>query len=247
MSTPTFASLAARLLLREGIRDVSFRFGGRAGARALLIAWLYPLAVGFAAYGIAWIAGWSAFTPPEMTRIGLADAPALTRFLLRLGVNATIGTLTSCLFAAGEEIGWRGYMLTRLVDAGVRRPVLLSGIVWGLWHVPLILSGQYASSPMPALSAFLFLVEVVAIAYLIARLRLESGSVWPAILLHGSWNALIQGVFDASTTGSTLLTGESGILVVLCDVVGVLLLCRGTWRAKRFPAETPTTLPARSL
>ena len=42
---------------------------------------------------------------------------------------------------AGEEIGWHGYMLTRLVDAGMAKPILTSGLIWGLWHVPLILGG----------------------------------------------------------------------------------------------------------
>ncbi|HEY6930850.1 MAG TPA: hypothetical protein VJA66_14320, partial [Thermoanaerobaculia bacterium] len=51
MWCPAAASVVARLALREGFRDVSFRFGGSEGARALLVAWLYPLAVGFLAYG----------------------------------------------------------------------------------------------------------------------------------------------------------------------------------------------------
>jgi membrane protease YdiL (CAAX protease family) len=52
--------------------------------------------------------------------------------------------------AAGEEIGWRGYMLTRLIDARVPAPILTSGIVWALWHLPLVLGGGYpvASSPV---------------------------------------------------------------------------------------------------
>jgi hypothetical protein len=63
--------LVARLALREGIRDVSFRFSGRRGASALLVAWLYPAAVGLAAYGFAWAAGMAVFTPPEMQWLGL--------------------------------------------------------------------------------------------------------------------------------------------------------------------------------
>jgi uncharacterized protein len=47
----------------------------------------------------------------------------------------------SCVSAAGEEIGWRGYMLTRLTEGGIRYPVLASGVIWGLWHVPLIVTG----------------------------------------------------------------------------------------------------------
>jgi membrane protease YdiL (CAAX protease family) len=169
------------------------------------------------------------------------------RFATLLGLNLTIGTLVSSATAAGEEIGWRGYMLTRLIDAGLRRPVLASGLIWGAWHMPLILTGQYASSRMPALSAILFLLDILAFAYLAAKLRLESGSVWPAVLLHGSWNTLIQGVFDRSTDGSPFLLGESGILVVAFDILFVVLLVRGTWTVKRAPQDPPTPLRAVSV
>ena len=64
-----------------------------------------------------------------------------------------VGMVDGLIFASGEEIGWRGYMLTRLIDAGVPRPVLTSGLIWGLWHVPLVLGGVYAAGPSPALSA----------------------------------------------------------------------------------------------
>ena len=247
MWTPAFASLVARLLLREGIRDVSFRFGGKEGGRALLIAWLYPLSVGFAAYGLAWIAGLASFAPPELTRLGMSGGSAVARFATLLWVNLTLGVIVSSATAAGEEIGWRGYMLTRLIDAGLPRPVLTSGLIWGAWHLPLILTGQYASSPRPLLSAALFLANVVAFAYLAAKLRLQSGSVWPAVILHGSWNTLIQGVFDRSTAGSPFLLGESGILVVAFDILFVFLLVRGTWTAKRAPQDPPTPLRAAAV
>lgn len=69
------------------------------------------------------------------------------RFWQCLGVMLVFGALDACKYTAGEEIGWRGYMLTRLVDSGIKAPILISGLIWGLWHAPLILSGQYASGP----------------------------------------------------------------------------------------------------
>src|SRR5262249_55094725 len=128
------------------------------------------------------------------------------------------------LSAAGEEFGWRGYMLTRLIDARVPRPVLVSGVIWAAWHLPLILSGQYAAGPSPALSALVFVLDVVAFAYLVAYLRLATGSVWPAVLAHASWNTLIQGVFDASTQGDSIWVGESGILVAIVNAALVLVV-----------------------
>jgi CAAX protease family protein len=238
MWIPALASLVARILLREGIRDVSFRFGGVQGAKAILVAWIYPLAVAGPAYGLAWAAGLANFSPPLLEPFNLQLAPPLTRFGILLALSFSFATVFGTLFAAGEEIGWRGYMLTRLIDAQIPRPVLASGLIWGIWHTPLILSGQYASGPNPALSALLFLLNITVFAYLAARLRLESGSVWPTTLAHAAWNAIIQDVFDASTQGKSVWVGESGILVVLVNLVVVAMLVRGSWTVKREPGET---------
>jgi membrane protease YdiL (CAAX protease family) len=237
MWMPAVASLVARALLGEGIRDVSFRFGGKQGAKAVLVAWTYPLAVGAGAYGLAWFSGLATFSPPSLEVLNLELAAPLRRFGVLLGLSFTLATLFGILFAGGEEIGWRGYMLTRLIDANISRPVMASGLIWGLWHLPLILSGQYASGPYPVLSAFLFLINISALAYLMARLRLESGSVWPPIIGHASWNALVQDVFDASTHGKSLWVGESGILVTLVNLVVVQMLVRGNWTVKRDPRD----------
>jgi uncharacterized protein len=238
MWIPALSSLVARILLREGIRDVSFRLGGVKGAKAILVAWIYPLAVAAPAYGLAWAAGLADFSPPLLEPFNLQLSPPLTRFGVLLGLSFSLAAVFGTLFAAGEEIGWRGYMLTRLIDAKIPRPVLVSGLIWGLWHVPLILNGQYASGPYPALSACIFLLNITVFAYLAARFRLESGSVWPAVIMHAAWNAIIQGVFDASTQGKSVWVGESGILVTLVNVAVVAILVRGSWTVKREPGET---------
>lgn len=242
MWTPAVASLVTRLVLREGPRDVSFRLGANA-RRPLLIAWLFPLVVGLIAYGFAWTSGLETFQPRPMASLGLQDSPVALRFLVSLGVMLTLGTLLSALSAVGEEIGWRGYMLTRLIDAGVPRPILVSSLIWGLWHTPLIVSGQYASGPYPVLSAFLFLIGITGGGYVAARARLESGSIWPATLFHASWNSLIQGTFDGFTRGgdtansATLWTGESGILVALTSLSLALFLYVRPFSARYSPAD----------
>jgi membrane protease YdiL (CAAX protease family) len=239
MWTPAVVSFICRIAFREGLRDVSFRLGGRGSARPLLAAWLLPLAVGVPAYGIAWAAGLSRFAPPDLARFGMSSLPPAGRFTLLLVLTLTLGTLFSALSAAGEEIGWRGFMLTRLVDAGVPVPLLLSGVLWALWHVPLILTGQYAAGANRFLSAGLFVVAVSAMGCAIGYLRLTSGSVWPAVFLHASWNAVIQGAFDASSAGGKIWVGESGLLVVASLVAVTAWLARGAWAARRTPREPP--------
>jgi len=133
-------------------------------------------------------------------------------------------------------------MLTRLIAAGVPKPVLVSGILWALWHVPIILSGQYAAGSHPRLSAALFVIGVIAEAYLIAFLRLRSGSIWPAVLMHGAWNAIIQGAFDRATAGTPLIVGESGWLTVTVIIAFVLAAATGGWSLYQAPGKQ-LTLP----
>src|SRR5262249_595244 len=158
MYTPAAASIVPRVVFREGFEDVSFHFGGREGARALLLAWIYPIILGFLAYGTAWATGLAKFQPPLPAQSHLYSVSRAGNLLTSLALTATVGTVLSCVSAFGEELGWRGYMLTRLIVAGVPKPVLVSGLIWALWHVPLILSGQYAAGTHPGISALLFVI-----------------------------------------------------------------------------------------
>jgi membrane protease YdiL (CAAX protease family) len=236
------ASVVTRLVLREGFADVSFRFGGGRTWKYLVLALILPIVIGLIAYGIAWMTGLAQFSPEPLglvaPYVGDSASPVVV-FVLNLALAATIGTIISALSAAGEEIGWRGYMLTRLIDAGVPRPILVSGLIWGLWHVPLILGGIiYADSPSPVLAAVLFMVSAPSFAYVLARMRLETGSIWPPLALHAAYNSLIQIAFAPATTGAgaPLWVGEeAGILVVLTVVVVAVVFSRGHWTVRRVP------------
>lgn len=250
MWTPAFASMICRLVFREGVGDVSFRLGR--GVRPYLVAWLLPTVVGLLAYGAAWVSGLDRFEAP--TRGSLGALPPAAHFLALIAVTLAIGPPLAGLTAVGEEIGWRGYMLTRLVDAEIPHPLLVSGLIWGAWHLPLILSGQYAAGPHPNLSAALFMVDVVAGAIVAGYARLETGSVWAAALFHSSWNATIQGVFDRFTHGggasttSSVWVGESGVLVAFVHLAVALFVVRRGVLVRRRPADaSPARLPLRAL
>jgi membrane protease YdiL (CAAX protease family) len=239
MWVPAAASIVARLALREGFSDVSFRIGGRSGWNAVGFALIFPVIVGLIAYGTAWTTGLVQFSPRPMSLvaplIGASTSPVLI-LVVNIAAAATVVTLYSALTAAGEEIGWRGYMLTRLICSGVPMPIFASGVIWGLWHVPLILGGVYLTGPPPLLAALLWMVVATSFSFVFARLRLETGSVWPAIALHAAWNGIIQAAFDPASSGetATLWVGESGILVALTMIAAAIISAprEGTVRAR---------------
>lgn len=245
MWSPAAASMVARLVLHDGCADISFRVGGRRGWQAILVAATFPIVIGLTAYGVAWTTDMTRFIPqPDglATHLGADSRSPVAAFLIMLAVSATIGTVMGILTAAGEEIGWRGYMLTRLIDAGTPRPILVSGLIWGLWHVPVVLGAGYAAGPSPAVSAVLLVTLTTAFGSVFARLRLETGSVWPAIILHAAWNSIIQSAFDEARSGGdgSWWVGESGVLTVATLIISAVIFSRGRWTILAKPAAQDT-------
>src|SRR5215831_9060920 len=97
MYMPALASIVARLTFREGFGDVSFRFGGRESIRAISLAWMCPVAVGFLAYGTAWATGLAQFQPPLPPASHLYTNSAAANLLTSFMLNATLGTVVSCV------------------------------------------------------------------------------------------------------------------------------------------------------
>lgn len=229
MLVPTTASIVARVVQREGFAELRFR-RGRGVGRAIAVAVGLPFVVGVVAYGLAWLTG----------LVGV-QIPPLGMWAVLLGLMLVLNLVVS----TGEELGWRGYMLPRMVDAGVPAPILVSSVVWGLWHVPLFLWGDFVQDgPAPVIATALLMVTTTAVGYVLGRLRLDTGNVWPAVALHVVWNTIIQAGFDPATVGEgqALWTGETGILTALV-LTAVALAYRALRPAPHGPWPTVTGSP----
>jgi membrane protease YdiL (CAAX protease family) len=97
--------------------------------------------------------------------------------------------LVPCL---GEEWGWRGYLLPKVAQRmGFFPAVLLTGLIWGLWHAPIIVAGhnygmQYPGYPWAGIAAMCAFCIVVGV--LLSYITLKARSCWPAVLAHGAIN-----------------------------------------------------------
>lgn len=223
MWLPLTVSAVLRAIWREHPRDVGWRFGP-----GLPLAYVVPALCAAATYAAAVLTGGVWFQPPPA--LAGADAP-VTAWLIAVALDGTLAVVAGAVFAFGEELGWRGYLVPRLVRARVPAPLVLSGIVWGLFHVPLILQGGYASSELPWVSAALFMATVVPAAVFVGWLRLATGSVWPAVLAHAAHNVFFQNVFDGWFAGplEPWLAGEGGAFACASYTAVALWL----WRSGR--------------
>jgi uncharacterized protein len=233
MWSPAAAAITASLLTKRRLSEIGWRWGWRYAA----LAYLIPVAYGGVAYGVTWAAGLGRVPNAEFVSslthraedAGRAIAPAavLGRFLL---LQATVGVLISCLTGLGEEIGWRGFLVPELARTmSLTRVAVVSGGIWVSWHVPVLLFADYHGATPSWYSLLCFAVLVVAISFVFAWIRLRSGSVWPAAILHGSHNLWIQGVLNPLTgdTGKTAwIIGEFGAALALAGLAAGFLACR---------------------
>jgi membrane protease YdiL (CAAX protease family) len=96
---------------------------------------------------------------------------------------------------------------------------------------------MYVAGSSPVVAAVLFMVAATSFCFVIARVRLETGSIWPAIALHAAWNSIIQSALGAASTGvgAALWVEEAGILTALTLVVAAVIFSRGHWTIRRVP------------
>lgn len=135
--------------------------------------------------------------------------------------------LSSIIKAAGEEIGWRGFLLPRMAEVwNVKTAIVASGLIWAVWHFPLMIAGLYKAGTPLWYQLPVFTVEIIAITAIMAVVRLGSKSVWPAIILHASHNYFDQTIFAPLTGGvkSVYLVGETGIITAVVLILTALFM-----------------------
>jgi membrane protease YdiL (CAAX protease family) len=229
MWCPGVSALVTRLIFQRNLRGQGWGLGA---PRWFGLAYVLPILYAVPAYGFVWL-----------TKLGGVD---LGRFKIGIVTFLVLGSLQSLLSATGEELGWRGFLVPTLARSmSFGRVAVISGAIWAVWHVPLILFADYNSGTPSWFAVPCFAIMVVAIAFPIAWLRLRSGSVWPAAILHASHNLWVQAFFDRVTvdTGPTRwLTGEFG--AALAVTIGVTAWM--FWRSRDAVVGRATTPAASS-
>ena len=156
-------------------------------------------------------------------------------FLLSFVQGTIAGFTVSLPFTFGEELGWRGLLLRETQQAGFFRSNLIIGLVWGVWHAPIILQGHnYPAHPLAGVFMMTLFTSVIAFPF--AYCRFKSRTIFGPSALHGMFNAL-GGLTALFVVGANPLlgfvAGVAGIVVILLLNVGICLFDREFVRAYR--------------
>jgi len=215
MVTPTLAVLIMMLVVtRDGYRKPGWKALGlhKLGLRGWLFAIcvpIVPLAVG---YGIAWGTGLSSLEIGEdFAGFSWSVFPLIVLFLF---VKATL------FESMGEELGWRGYLLPLMTRCTSKnKAMMLNGVIHGLWHFPIMLNtNAYHSEEKLWLILPLALLSTMFLAPVIGELRLRTGSVWTASIMHTSHNLvwlILANITLENSEASKYISGDMSIVVVV--------------------------------
>lgn len=226
MGAPAIAHVLTRLITREGWHKVGLRPNFRRGWPLWLAAWVLP-----AVFTIGGAAVYFLFFPaaydPQLTSVkamltqagasGAAFTP-LTLVLFEILQAVILSPLLNSLFTFGEEFGWRAYLLPKLMPLGGRRAVLVSGVIWGVWHWPVIAMGHNYGLDYPGypwLGMLLMVLVCIGLGSFLSWATLRAGSVWPAVIGHAAINGI-------SALGTLALKPGAGSVLLGPLPVGII-------------------------
>jgi membrane protease YdiL (CAAX protease family) len=165
----------------------------------------------------------------QMSGIGgnLSLPMPASQMLLLMSLITFLGApIFNLIPSLGEEIGWRGFLLPNLEPLGKVKAMLFSGMIWALWHTPMIviLGFMYGRDIWPGVLLYFLLVT---------GLGIYMGSVWfktrstiLAAFIHAVFNANAYGVWSLIfVSESKLIIGPAGVVAVsMCLLLAAITI-----------------------
>ncbi len=180
--------------------------------------------------------------------LGLTQERMISSYL-----NQIVYGILFTVVAFGEEGGWRGYMLPKLTKlAGIKWAVVIGGVIWGLWHSPMIVLGSNFGTKYPGypyLGILFMCVYGIFMNAILSYLTVKTRSVWAAALLHGINNAVPSflgfyvNAYKQSGMNQLVVQGIAAIPVVFFGIIAFVLLAQSNCSFEREDsavAETET-------
>lgn len=236
MLLPALAALFTRWVTKEGFavtgKDslllcISFRDGKwKYFVLAIILPWIY-FELG---YALMLLLSPGAFDPSYPTVLEMTDQERPLIFLqpLMMMLSGTIGSFA----AFGEEAGWRGYMMPKMIKLwGVKKAVIIGGVLWGIWHWPLTYVGhnfgrEYFGYPFTGFGAMCLMC--VFMGMILTYVTYRSGSIWPAVFLHAVNNAspsILQYFVNGDNIVGWKADSVVSSLILLLPMMGIGFYC----------------------
>ena len=213
MLIPLLAVIFTQLIFKDPVLKglgISFKIN-----RWWWIGWLLMPIIAFAVLGITLLMPGARWTPDsEMMQSAMKSMPegiGIWGVIVITIISGLLNGITiNAVFAFGEEIAWRGFLMKEFKGKKFLMAALWIGIIWGLWHAPIILNGHnYPQHPV--MGVFMMVLFCLLLTPMLMYLRQKSGSVIVPAIMHGTFNAVVGLSAVVVTPANDLLYGGAGL------------------------------------
>jgi uncharacterized protein len=219
MYAPALAAVVMRLFIsKEGLRRA---LGPLPNLRMALGAVLVPMALILILVGV-------------VTATNIGEATPGKPWGTLLAILTLAGVPIGAALAFGEEFGWRGYLLPKLLPLGEVKAAVIVGLIWGPWHLPVLIAGLNYPGELIIAALAVFFLSAMLLSLLHTRFYVASGySLIAVSLLHGSLNTFSDRLTDqAHLSGNPLIVGGGGVIASALIAVGIFITYRVLARRK---------------
>lgn len=216
------ATIATCLIRRKSLATLGWSWGSW---NVQWQSYLIPLFITCVAYVIIWSLGLaeldsSKFLSDKKESYNLQEWGNFSLLAFHFFFIAIIGFVMAIPSILGEEIAWRGLLVPELSKVTSFTGVaLVSGILWSAFHWPIIFLGLYGNGDTSIYyQLFFFTLFLTSSGTIMAYYRLKSGSVWTAVMYHGTLNIFLQKLFAPITINgdnSNYFVDEFGAVLAL--------------------------------
>ncbi len=203
-----------------------------------LVAWLLPVVMSLACIPVnSWLPGLelqynseqliNQYQVPEdqqdLIREQLGNFPSYLLVISTIFSGLIAGITINAIAAFGEEYGWRNYLVGTLREVKFWKAALFIGIVWGIWHFPLILMGHnYPNEPY--WGVLLMVVMCVLLGVIELYFVLKSKSMVVSTIMHGTFNAVSGLAIYFVLGGNDFLNGMTGLAGFIVMVLTIICI-----------------------
>lgn len=236
MIIPALSSLLTRFITKEGFKNLYLKPRFKTNIKYYLMAYFLTsvfIILGFTIYFMIFpnmIDTNFTVLKDTLENQGVSVDNIKAIVMINLLQGIFIGPIINIIFTLGEELGWRGYLLQKLSkEFSLQKSIIISGIIWGIWHAPIIAMGhnygtRYWGYPFMGILAMIIFCIVIGtyLSYLVVKTK----SVIPCAIVHSAINGFVSFPIYMCKAGANVFIGPTILGIVGGSVfIIVSILC----------------------
>lgn len=221
MLTPAISVILTRIITHEGTDELFIKPHLKGNIRFYISSYLLtPVVayVGAVLYFILFRSDFAYASSYGAISAEVSNASGYTSFLLTtIPLAVLINPVMGLLTCAGEEFAWRGYILPKLNHfISLRKAVIIDGIIWGIWHAPIVAMGFNYGEGHPIANIFAMILLCIVLGIISSYLFMKTKSIWCSVLFHAAVNGM-----DLYAPSELFMSHKSNVFIGP-DLIGIV-------------------------